>query len=295
MKLAAVPIIMNHRGIIFFINQFDGNCFIKEIRPQNDEKQNHLNIYEIKSEYCLGFGVSDDSKTFYFMDDFKVINQLQRMKGSRNLTEVGELMIKDKDRPHLSKQSQWEEMLFSDKYLVQRQKIFYLFDDQPLEQGILDMEDLSEVKDFDNKAKKEYVLGPFSYKGSNEFVTVFRYGESQVYKGRIFQTPDSQVTSLCCDMQKKVDLTTFLNSGEILMKINCRYMVFDKFGEFIDEVEFEELKKEQDDLWSKLNKKVAEQESNKLAINEESEGEDSKSEDKDEDKEEEGGPKATSC
>ena len=97
------------------------------------------------------------------MDDLKTIFQLQRMKGSRNLIEVGELMIKDSDRPNLSKLGQWEEMIFSDEYLVKRQKIFYLSDNKPLTKGILDMEDLNEAKDHERDDNKEFVLGPYKY------------------------------------------------------------------------------------------------------------------------------------
>jgi hypothetical protein len=63
-----------------------------------------------------------------------------------------------------------------------------------LENGILDMEDLSEIKDNpkDKEEKKKlYLLGPYSYKGSNDLTMVYKYGETMKYRGRIYQTPES--------------------------------------------------------------------------------------------------------
>jgi len=52
------------------------------INPKYDEKSEHLTIFEIKTEYCLGFRAGRDGKTFYFMDDFKNVIKLERMKDS---------------------------------------------------------------------------------------------------------------------------------------------------------------------------------------------------------------------
>jgi len=131
---------------------------------------------------------------------------------------------------------------------MQDSKIFYLFEDKPLENGILDMENLEKIKD-DAKNKdelsKKYVQGPYSYFGSHDFTVVYKYGQDMIYKGRIYQQPDCQCTSLVADYEKQVDLTTFLDSGEILLKIKFRFMIFDKTGDFIDEIEFKDIKEEQ--------------------------------------------------
>ena len=71
---------------------------------------------------------------------------------------------------------------------------------------------------------------------------IFQYGQKYIFKGRNFQKPDSQEISMISDFGKNTDLATFLDSGEILMKIKNRFMIFDKYGEFIDEVEFKDLK-----------------------------------------------------
>jgi len=52
-----------------------------EINPKNDEI--HENIFEIKSNFCQGF--SYDKGYFYFMDEFKVVNKLCRIKDQRQL------------------------------------------------------------------------------------------------------------------------------------------------------------------------------------------------------------------
>ena len=58
--------------------------------------------------------------------------------------------------------------------------------------------------------------------------------------------PDSKSTSLIADSEKLVDMTTFLDSGDIMLKIQSRYMLFDRTGRFIDEVEFKDIKESED-------------------------------------------------
>jgi len=47
------------------------------------------------------------------------------------------------------------------------------------------------------------------------------------------------------DYTKKAELSTFLASGEILLKVGERFMIFDKQGNFKDEVEYQDLKEEE--------------------------------------------------
>lgn len=59
---------------IFYITQQAGNCKIFEINPSNDSKYQLLQ--EIKSEYCYGFNVKEDS--LYFVKDDKSIVKFER-------------------------------------------------------------------------------------------------------------------------------------------------------------------------------------------------------------------------
>ena len=43
------------------------------------------------------------------------------------------------------------------------------------------------------------------------------------------------------DFQEKVDMSTYLESGDILVKVFKRFMAFTANGCFIDEVEFNEM------------------------------------------------------
>lgn len=95
---------------------FDGQFTIKQINPRNDSE--HFTVYEIKTEFCLGFTVSPDNKYFYFIDDHKIINKLERQKESMDLVEVLELKIKDKDRPQFSKNTLFPELIITDKYII---------------------------------------------------------------------------------------------------------------------------------------------------------------------------------
>ena len=88
------------------------------ILPDNDDKSMHIPILEIKSTICYGFNISEDNKFFYFMDDVKITNKFARMKDSKQLEEVGEFFIKDRDRANFKTNSQYPQIYFSDKYLI---------------------------------------------------------------------------------------------------------------------------------------------------------------------------------
>lgn len=90
--------ILDQHGHIYYITRYDGQCIINEINPKQDTF--HIQIYELKSEECLGFNVGHRVETkdsFFFMDNHKVINKLERMKERRILEEVSEYSMKDKE------------------------------------------------------------------------------------------------------------------------------------------------------------------------------------------------------
>ena len=241
---------------MYYMVYFDGQFTIKQINPRNDLE--HFVVYEIKTEFCLGFSVSPDNKYFYFIADHKIINKLERQKESTDLVEVGELKLKDKDRPHFSKNILFPELIINEKYLIQNATIFYLYNETPLENGILDSEDLRSLKDDNNDVEeKQYAIGPKKIAGSDEFINVYKYGSNMIYKLRIYQLPHSQEVTLISDFHRKVELTTFLDSGNVLMKVANRYFIFDSFGGFMDEIEFTDIIKEQEKMEKLENNKMS--------------------------------------
>lgn len=106
-------------------------------------------------------------------------------------------------------------------------------------EGILDNEQLSKQKSLEQKVGGEtkllrYASGPFIYEGSSEFVIVYQENDSYVYKQMIYSLPTNKTNILVNDIDKKVDMSTFLEEGMILVKIAHRYLLFDKNGGFID-------------------------------------------------------------
>jgi predicted nucleotidyltransferase len=49
-----------NKGNIFYVKYVDGICQIKEIIPRRSEFKDHLTIFEIKADLCLGFSISDN-------------------------------------------------------------------------------------------------------------------------------------------------------------------------------------------------------------------------------------------
>ena len=64
------------------------------------------------------------------------------MNESHMLQEINEYKMKTKDKPNFIKDL-FSSVVLRYKYILSRSKIFYLFDDQPLASGILDMEELA--------------------------------------------------------------------------------------------------------------------------------------------------------
>jgi hypothetical protein len=48
------------------------------------------------------------------------------------------------------------------------------------------------------------------------------------------------------DKNKSVKLSTFLDNGQVLVQIAHRFFIFNEFGIFLDEIEFEEMRLEND-------------------------------------------------
>ena len=71
--------IQGAKGTHLYIQTYDGQCIVKEINPKNDIL--HMPVYEVKCQRCLGFNYSDHR--FYFMDEYKILNKLKRMKEQR--------------------------------------------------------------------------------------------------------------------------------------------------------------------------------------------------------------------
>ena len=140
------------------------------------------------------------------MDGYKTINQLMRIKGQRLLSELKQLHLKDKDIPNFKKKDLYEELICTEKYILQQSKIFYLQDKFPLADGVLDMEQLSQQQGkelkINNAEKKTYVYasGPFVYQGSGEFVNIYQQNDSYIYRQKIYSLPDNKTNVLINDI-----------------------------------------------------------------------------------------------
>lgn len=174
-KIEKVPVILHPNGCMYYVKSQDGNCQVIEINPKDDLASDHITIIDLKSEKCFGFTYSNES--FYFLDDMRTICKLDRHKESRLLTESKQLHIKEKDRPNFQP-VKYGDLIINDNYVIDEAQIFYLYDDVPLVNGVLDMVELSElpedktpgrysvVNDEDQMEIKRHANGPFRIDGS---------------------------------------------------------------------------------------------------------------------------------
>lgn len=124
----------------------------------------------------------------------------------------------------------------------------------------MDMEKLNQTRDPSNPDKilnLKYQLGPYAIDGNNDFSIVFKDTSSFQIQAKFYQEPDSIGISLLADYEKKCEFSTFLDSGEILVKIIDRYLVFDNDGEFIYQVTFGDInsteQEKQINIYNQLN------------------------------------------
>lgn len=98
-------------------------------------------MLEVKSEFCLGF-CTRNGEDFYFVDQNRNISKHARNPETKGLAEIERLIVKDKDI-HSLEIGRFANLIIEDKYLISQSRIFYLNSQDPLMNGILDMEDLS--------------------------------------------------------------------------------------------------------------------------------------------------------
>ena len=89
--------------------------------------------------------------------------------------------------------------------------------------------------------QKSFASGPFPVGNSEKYYNIYQYGGENHYKMKFYQKPDSSKYPLLNDLQETVDLSTFLSDGRILLKSGYRFYIFDKDGNFIDEIDFTDV------------------------------------------------------
>lgn len=157
---------------------------------------------------------------------------------SRNLTFVKEFKIKQVSHPDFVPMD-FEPMCITDKYSIYGGKIFYLYQDDPMPQGIFETEDLVRQQDVKTPQKMIRYKGPIEFNGSYQFFNAYKTGDYKCHM-IIYEKPDSAQKTLINDFMRLVDLSTFFDDGKIFVKCLRRHMMFTKDGSFIDEIDFEQ-------------------------------------------------------
>ena len=155
---------------------------------------------------------------------------MQLEKDTQTFVALKTLYMKEKERVHFSA-SPYQDIILRDKYIISESKIFYLYQSNPLDHGILDMEELSELQDNESpqdQLQKKFAMGPYTIDGNEQFTIMYNLGvKRQIFKLRMYQMPDSVSTTLINDTEHSVKLATFLDKQTILVQIGYRYIIFD--------------------------------------------------------------------
>ena len=77
------------------------------------------------------------------MDELNTIHVLKRLNNSRELKFSHELNIKEVSRPDIVYKD-FKKNILNDNYYIQDSQIYYLYKDDPYEEGIMESENLIE-------------------------------------------------------------------------------------------------------------------------------------------------------
>jgi hypothetical protein len=102
---------------------------------------------------------------------------------------VKELNIKEVSLPDFTG-VEFEPIVITEKYILSNGKIFYLYQDQPMPQGIYETEDLVRMEGLGKAQNVIRFKGPIGFAGSNQFFNVYKTGEFKCHVV-IYEKPDS--------------------------------------------------------------------------------------------------------
>lgn len=169
---------MNNKDFMYYITKKNGMCYIMEGNPRGPYLNMHKEIWAIKSDRCLAFSVSYGD-LFYFMDESFIVYKLARNENDRQLNVIQELTFKEMQTldfiPH-----PYEQVTINDKYILQGNKIFYLYDienNEPFDEGIFEAEDL--LPEDRTKPKSVLTKGPIMINNSTKFFNVYQVEKFQ--------------------------------------------------------------------------------------------------------------------
>ena len=134
------------------------------------------------------------------------------------------------------KPDQYDHVIMNEKYAIQGSKIFYLCDiaGDPFPEGIFEADDF--IEDDKSKSAYDFTKGAIMLNGSHRMFNVYQI-DKFTSRIKLFQKPDSTEKLLINDFLNWADMSTFLENGNILVKVRNRFMIFTENGAFIDEVE----------------------------------------------------------
>lgn len=241
-----VPMIKDDYDYLFYVVKKNKELLIMEGNPRDPFLQNHYPVFNIKVKKCLAFTMFDN--TFYFMDENKIVYMLRRTGQNRKLDLIKELAMEVMQRLDY-KPAEFEEQIICEKFAIHKSKIFYLYDVSDNQQRSLnklfDFEELIEEKP--GQLRRKILKSPLVCKGSSSFIDFYQYCRTKSFM-RMFHLPDVVQKTLVNDRMNKVDMSTFMEDGDVLVKIGSRFLQFcAERGDFIGQLKFndEVLQKEQ--------------------------------------------------
>ena len=114
------------------------------------------------------------------MDELNTIHVLNRLNNSREVKFVYELNIKEVSRPDIVYKD-FKMNILNDNYYIQDSRIFYLYKDDPYEDGIMEAENLIEDDEEDVLEPKQPSRGPIPFTGSNYFICTHKVGKFKCF------------------------------------------------------------------------------------------------------------------
>lgn len=220
---------------------FDNFIEIKRFNPSEDTKNNVKTILTLRKKNLLVFEQLRDG-SFIIIDNVGEIGVYQ-FNGSQ-LERTERLWVHEEDRKDIAKKfGAFERVIINKDVMIARRHIYYLHDSQEsLVPGVLMSENL--VEGIDSDYNFDCVDGPILYKGQDAFISMYVYKDSKdqeifYFRQRIYRMPNSSNKRLVNDFNSSCQMSTFLESGDILANFAGRFLKFNNDGVPIDEIIFD--------------------------------------------------------
>ena len=198
---------------------------IFQFDPTQDKKNTVKVILTLRKKNLLVFEQMKDG-SFFIIDDQGIIG-IYNFNGAM-LERTDFLYMHPADVQKVKKFGEFTRVIANREVMIAPRFVFYLFENRDsIVPGVLMSENLLDTIQSDYNF--DCVDGPIRYKGQDAFINMYCYKDSQdeqvfYFRQIIYRMPNSAKKNLVNDFNKVCNLSTFLESEDILCSFGSKFL-----------------------------------------------------------------------